>query len=169
MLLLHVGALGGKLAFDIMIGLLRYNCTILLAVYFATVEIETCTEGKTPTVYCLAHYTILYLFSMQITTAATPRSRALFPLILFFFLLSSEKGKQHNPRIKTISLLSTSEGLFCLPFFFLALLFGLHAYFFVWLILSLLIIIKKRRDTLQFVLGRLVRRCAFRGKCRGFL
>ena len=84
-LLLHV-RLGGKLAFDIMIGLLRYNCTILLAVYFATVEIETCTKGKTPTVYCLAHYTILYLFSMQITTAATPRSRALFV----------SKGKQHR-------------------------------------------------------------------------
>ena len=41
--LLHV-RLGreGKLAFDIMIGLLRYNCTILRVVYFATVEIETC-------------------------------------------------------------------------------------------------------------------------------
>lgn len=68
---------GGKLAFDIMIGLLRYNCTILLAVYFATVEIETCSKGKTPTVYCLAHYTILYLFSMQITTAATPHASPL--------------------------------------------------------------------------------------------
>lgn len=32
----------GKLAFDIMIGLLRYNCTILRVVYLATVEIETC-------------------------------------------------------------------------------------------------------------------------------